>query len=69
MCACDPLSAIILKLALNIAAAAGLEALPPPPFSIVVVVVVVANVVSLNESKLPLQNPTASQAGWPDSLF
>jgi hypothetical protein len=64
VCASDPSSIIILRFALNTAAAATLEALPSP-FS----VVVVAIVVSLNESKLPLQNPVTTQAGWPDSLF
>jgi hypothetical protein len=42
VCASDPLSGIILRFALNTAAAATLEALPSP-FSVVVVAIVVSS--------------------------
>src|SRR5215210_4179567 len=58
VCAPDPLSRIILRFALNTAAATRFEELP----SLFPAVVVVA-AVSLNESKLPLHNPKTTHAG------
>src|SRR5919199_4684515 len=63
VCSPDPFIIIIRRFALNRAAAIGLEVLLPSLFPAVDIVV------SLNESKLPLQNPKTTHAGWPDSLF
>ena len=58
VCAPDPLSLIILRFALNIAAA-RFEELP----SLIPAVVVAPAAVSLNESRLPLYNPRTTHAG------